>query len=118
VSRKSNATLLGEIYDAALVRARAAAHGCGYALAVHGSEMRDFDLIAVPWAEGAKSGEELIDAIVGAVGGTVNAPPTKKPHGRFAVSIFLGDTIGNFKPIHPYLDVSVVPWLPQAEETG
>jgi hypothetical protein len=109
--RKSNATLLGELYDHALVLARGAAHTCGYALAVHGSELRDFDLIAVPWADDAKPAEELIDAIVRAVGGTMNVPPSLKPHGRRAVSIFIGDTLGNFKPVRPYLDLSVVPWI-------
>ncbi len=112
--RKSNATLLGEIYDHALV-ARGAAHGCGYALAVHGSELRDLDLIAVPWSDEAQDGDALIAAICRAVGGTINGPPTEKPHGRRSFSILVGDVVlGNFKPLRPYLDVSVVPFLPGA----
>lgn len=117
--RKSNATLLGEIYDHALVMARSAAHGCGYALAIHGSEMRDLDLIAVPWKAEAEDGDALIAAILRTTGGTLNGPPTIQPHGRRSFSICVGDVVlGNFKPLRPYLDVSVAPWIAKPEETG
>lgn len=62
----------------------------GYALAVHGSLQRDFDLVAVPWTPDAGSPEELIAAIrdLYAVD-SVSAPDTKS-HGRVAYSLVLG----------------------------
>lgn len=109
-ARQSNATRLGRMYDLALVYARAAAYEHGYALAVHGSEMRD--LIAVPWVEEASDAATLIEAIRSAVGGQL-APGgfVRKPHGRrgWAIHLNNGRTLGNFKPVMPYLDVSVMP---------
>lgn len=37
----------------------------GYALAVHGSLARDFDLVCIPWAETVSTPREVIDAITG-----------------------------------------------------
>lgn len=79
----------------------------GYALAVHGSMQRDFDLVAVPWTTAAGDAETLIANFAVALGGTV-APRQvgmvgggeQKPHGRVAYSIYLGQA---------YLDVSVTP---------
>lgn len=109
--RKSNATKLGQMYDIALIQARAAAHEHGYALAVHGSEMRDLDLIAVPWVEECSGAEMLIEAIRAAVGGRIGDPMTRQAHGRMSWDIHLnnGHTLGNFKPLLPYLDISVMP---------
>ena len=95
----------------------AVARGCGYALAVHGSLGRDFDLIAVPWTPEAVSDAELVEALRSFCGGrvfeaksetdgTVGPNPTAKPHGRMAWSLHV---------IHPatikapYLDISVMP---------
>lgn len=66
----------------------------GYALAVHGSLTRDFDLIAVPWVKGADTPESLYAAIV-AVSGNYIVPqnfhtsPTVKEHNRLCWSICL-----------------------------
>lgn len=54
----------------------------GYALAIHGSLQRDFDLIAIPWIDSPSSPDSVISALttefslkpVGEVG--------VKPHGR------------------------------------
>lgn len=111
-TRQSNATKLGRIYDIALVQARAAAREHGYALAVHGSEMRDLDLIAVPWIEECSDAETLIEAIRVAVCCPHEARHgDRRPHGRRSWSIHLNNdrTIGNFKPVLPYLDISVMP---------
>jgi hypothetical protein len=61
----------------------------GYALAVHGSMNRDFDLIAVPWDDGAVApASDVHRAIFNVVApySTPNAKhgPEKKPHGRIA----------------------------------
>ncbi len=94
----------------------------GYSLAVHGSLMRDLDLIAVPWTEDSVSAERLILHILASVDGRlrngahkpegseewvrVNASePKAKPHGRLAWSIHVGHE-------GLYLDVSVMPRAP------
>jgi hypothetical protein len=84
----------------------------GYALAVHGSMARDFDLIAVPWVDNPAKPEDLVKELCDIVGGKVRlyknegegkitAEPTIKPHGRLAWTIHLGGG--------PYIDLSVIP---------
>jgi hypothetical protein len=85
----------------------------GYALATHGSQERDIDLVAIPWTDSATGARTLIEnmfiackAIVGFAswhGGSDGEPieGTMKPHGRLAWSIHLGSG--------PYLDISVLP---------
>ena len=90
------------------------ARAYGYALAIHGSMTRDFDLIAAPWVEDAAAPEAMIEALCLATGGSMAArwvgaqpqysdvQPTKKSHGRLAWSIYLGKA---------YIDISVMPML-------
>lgn len=66
---------------------RAAAYACGYALAVHGSQERDLDLIAVPWIADARAPEALIRHICAEIDADQIGPTEYKPHGRVAVSI-------------------------------
>jgi hypothetical protein len=85
----------------------------GYALAVHGSMARDYDLIAIAWTHSTKPPEELVQAFVAATGGyVVNDPqadpydftkrsPEPKPHGRLAWTIHITDKL--------YIDLSVIP---------
>lgn len=93
----------------------------GYALGVHGSMARDFDLIAVPWTEEAGQPMPMIDEMKAAVQGVytdhefdhllTDGHVTTKPHGRMAWSIHL-TTKGSDGP---YLDISVMPlkpWVP------
>lgn len=80
----------------------------GYALAVHGSVTRDFDLVAVPWVEKPKSHRELLSAIQQYIGRiNSNGLPydsiTEKPHGRVAYTIGTGQG--------GYLDISIMPVL-------
>lgn len=62
----------------------------GYALAIHGSMGRDFDLICVPWAEKVSAPDEVLKDITTefAVG-----EPLQKNHGRlsYAVSVSFGE---------------------------
>lgn len=79
----------------------------GYALAIHGTVSRDFDLVAVPWTDQAVDAEELVTAIAerchaiydvfgtGITGGEV------RPHGRRSWFILLGSGSG--------IDISVMP---------
>lgn len=80
----------------------------GYALAVHGSVGRDFDLIAVPWrAENVADPDVVIEVIFGQFDFKAANPErvpkaTPKPHGRVAYSVHLSfDTC--------YLDISFTP---------
>ena len=92
-----------------------AANDHGYALSIHGSMARDFDLIAVPWVEEATEPIELILALKKVCGGVFRHvdfddlveehKPTVKPHGRMAWSLHLT----NDGCEGPYLDVSVMP---------
>ncbi len=88
----------------------AAAYTNGYAIAVHGSMARDFDLVAIPWREIATTPIELVTAVMTAVGGFVNAQeenPTVKPHGRLTWVIHMGCGM--------WLDLSVMPLAPSIE---
>jgi hypothetical protein len=91
---------------------RLAARGCGYAIAVHGSEQRDIDLVAIPWTTCADEPELLVQRLVGVIAGVLGrAVPAKdwtaKPHGRRALSIITaGDS---------YVDLSIMPRLPAAD---
>lgn len=100
-------------YAALLPTLQKAARECGYALAVHGSMNRDFDLIAAPWTEEATDDETLTEALRAACGGKIYGAmhdgktgktelnPVSRPHGRKGWVIHLGNG--------PYLDVSVMP---------
>jgi hypothetical protein len=80
----------------------------GYALALHGSMLRDMDMIAVPWVSDARAAKELADALRDCVCGFYkdtdpNGIALSKPHGRRCWSIHLGGGC--------YLDLSVMPRL-------
>jgi hypothetical protein len=62
----------------------------GYALAVHGSLARDFDLIAVPWAEEISTKEEVLKEITTVFAINVVGTPEKRNHGRVAYTISVG----------------------------
>jgi hypothetical protein len=86
---------------------RAAARGLGYALALHGSLQRDLDLVAVPWAKGARPAEDLVRAVALAAGGACHLPDVcRKPHGRRAWVIHLDHKKAGTSA---YIDLSVMP---------
>lgn len=62
----------------------------GYALAVHGSLQRDFDLIAIPWAEGVTTHEAMIAAIEAEFALRRIGEPERKPNGRVAYTLAVG----------------------------
>lgn len=79
----------------------------GYAVGVHGSLKRDFDLIAAPWTDAAVGNAELIRHLCKGLNAQwVGMSHEKKPHGRVAVSIQVD---GYFKLI----DLSIMPTLDQ-----
>lgn len=86
---------------------RKAAAECHYAIGIHGSMERDFDLIAVPWIEQATPAEALVEKIRESVGGHIAGRndgepwPRQKAHGRQCWSIQIGGGA--------YLDLSIMP---------
>lgn len=100
------------------------AQSLGYALCVHGSVGRDFDLVACPWTDEAVDAETLFIAIAKqsnvSTGKLVDpvmsgiTESVEKPHGRRAWSILLG--------FGAVIDISVMPRLqaaaPAAQEEG
>jgi len=59
----------------------------GYALAIHGTLARDFDLIAVPWGEMPTSPRLLVDAITSQFAIRLIGDFEKKAHGRIAYTL-------------------------------
>lgn len=79
----------------------------GYAVGVHGSRVRDVDLVAVPWtAETAYTPSMLAEDIARALPGVIKGPWEKKPHGRVAIVILPRIRYG-FDTW--YIDLSVMP---------
>ena len=77
----------------------------GYAVGVHGSLKRDFDLIAVPWTGDAVGNGDLVKHLCKGLNATwVGASLEDKPHGRFAATLQID---GYFKQI----DLSIMPRL-------
>lgn len=87
----------------------------GYALCIHGSVHRDFDLVAVPWVEEASEPLELIKAIKEATGAITQSiatdhlipecGPRPKPHGRVAYALHVSPHGG----YGGYFDISIMP---------
>lgn len=80
----------------------------GYALAIHGSLNRDFDLVAIPWTPDAAAAETLVDAICEANALIIMVRDRRdKPHGRRCWT--LKGVAGH---PHGWVDLSVMPRTP------
>ncbi len=77
-----------EFYLSKLPEIREAAHSCGYAIGVHGSTRRDFDLMAMPWIDTHTDKNRLAKEIQKAACGMFRETYDweQKPSGRFATS--------------------------------
>lgn len=114
-------------YLARLDDIRAVARGLGYAIGLHGTLSRDFDLIAAPWSEDAKPAAELAEAIRALIGGYIavrelgdpDKGMTRKPHGRMAWSIHFPYDAEAYKLAGgcAYIDLSVMPTQPDKGES-
>lgn len=79
----------------------------GYAIGVHGSKIRDLDLIAAPWIENlAVTPRMLAEMIAAALPGVIAGKPEHRPHGRIAFAIYPRYRWG-FDTW--YIDLSVMP---------
>lgn len=104
--RRAVAAYISVLLDEALPALRLAAKGCGYALAVHGSQARDIDLVAIPWVDGAQDADKLSERLCGVLAGILGRATTsgdwvEKPHGRRAKLIYT--------PGPAEIDLSVMP---------
>ena len=81
----------GPVYAAALYPDLAEiCVGHGYALAVHGSLARDFDLIAVPWVETPSEPSAILEIIQQRFAVTLIGEMTTREHGRKVQTISIG----------------------------
>ena len=96
---------------------RQAARNLGYAVGLHGTLARDFDLIACPWTEAAADPDGLAEAIMGAAGcvrwrvfrgeGRLShRNQVDKPHGRLTYAF---DWDKRNYENRGYIDLSVMP---------
>jgi aminoglycoside N3'-acetyltransferase len=91
----------------------------GYNLVVHGSLNRDFDLIAIPWAEVIGDYMEMLNEFVDNLGGHIMPEHeaqvkafADKYHGRIVKVINLnrGGKATNYEDPQWYLDISIIPF--------
>lgn len=105
LKRRRLGNLVVQCFLSLIDRMRQNARRHGYALAVHGTLLRDIDLIAVPWINRPKAASTLHKSLFRLVkvfhkdAYTANKPVIK-PQGRVAWSINLGNGT--------YIDLSVV----------
>lgn len=85
-------------------RVRSVARNLGYAIAVHGSQRNDLDLLAVPWTDNAAGEQALVSGVKAAVQGTELGRVGDKPHGRRAYTIQC-----DCGAPASYIDLSVMP---------
>ncbi len=62
----------------------------GYALAVHGSLARDFDLVAIPWTEEVSAPDDVLREVMEVFAVKIIGAPELKPHGRLAYTLSVG----------------------------
>jgi len=62
----------------------------GYALAIHGSLQRDFDLIAIPWTESPAQPEIVVAELTAEFGLKSVGDIGHKPHGRIVYTLACG----------------------------
>ena len=116
--RRMSKPALQRLYLSLLPRCRRIARRLGYALAVHGSCTRDFDLIAVPWTLEAVEPMDLAIALSKATAKYWKGRDAfeaegfgGKPHGRKCFTLYLGahgtGKPGGSKAI--FIDLSVMP---------
>jgi hypothetical protein len=96
----------------------------GYALAVHGSLHRDFDLVAIPWIEEASEPLKLIRAIKKAMRAVTQhentdhliplCDPRERPHGRIGYALHFT----NQGMYGGYLDISIMSLIPKKATPG
>ena len=84
----------------------------GYALAVHGTMGRDFDLVAAPWTDNASDMHTVLEATCKAFAVETVGDAELRSHGRrvIAISFGFGECFADvsFMPLQP-TDANLVP---------
>lgn len=82
----------------------------GYAIAVHGSTMRDLDLLAVPWGANPDTPDELAEALCAGLDCGQAGGWHEKPHGRQGIALAGGKTAHwhGLRTRPGYIDLSVI----------
>ena len=76
-------------YARIFTQARIVAWSYGYACVAHGSFTRDLDLLLVPWeAHAGRNLQPIVNYLADVTGLKLQGPPTDKPHGRKAWTLF------------------------------
>ncbi|TKI06423.1 hypothetical protein [Martelella alba] len=83
----------------------------GYAMAIHGTMARDFDLICIPWVKIPSSPMAVVEEITKTYATTDLTNPEIKEHGRLCYSICFG--FGTF-----FADVSFMPTIFDNSDKG
>ncbi len=98
-------------YHSRLPAIRATAKLHGYAIAVHGSARRDFDLVAVPWREDAADKDTLAKQVHKAACGFTNTRYDweQKPAGRSATCFPICWCTWHDMVSAGHIDLSVIP---------
>lgn len=80
----------------------------GYALSVHGSLQRDFDLVCIPWVESPSESKEVVKEITEEFAVREVGEPEVSLHGReiYTLSIGYGEC---------FMDLSFMPVLAKGE---
>jgi len=78
----------------------------GYAIARHGSGIRDIDLVAIPWIDVAVSPTDLVLALMSAFTLTMGNYTYDKPHGRASFALWFHEWPDqqidlSIMPVHP-----------------
>lgn len=62
----------------------------GYALAVHGSLARDFDIVAIPWVKDVSDKDTVLKEVTTTYAVTIVGEPEVKEHGRVVYTLSVG----------------------------
>lgn len=116
----NNVDEMEAFYRSRLPAIKEAAKTLGYAIAVHGSMRRDFDLIATPWIGTPADRNELALAIQKAACGLTQTAYSweQKPHGRMAASFPICWCEWHDMVSAGHVDLSVVSALSQMTPQG
>lgn len=100
----------GPVYACLYPELAKIARSHGYALAVHGTVSRDFDLICIPWIEKPSEPEEVIKEILNKFYFKTIGEPEYKLHNRlvYTVALKFGEC---------FLDLSFMPFN-KGQENG
>lgn len=103
---KHFANIYPAIYAQLLPTIRQVAKDCGWGIGIHGSMLKDLDIIAIPWTDEALQGKEMVEKVCEAIGGKVGYRSGFAPGKRQGYSIIL-DFYAHGDIVEGYLDFSI-----------